>query len=142
MMQSARGRRETLGRFIYRPERLSPGEAQAIAKAYVTAPAYEEASAMMRAGRVDELQRPSVAARFARCDGGLDPAPRRQAGLNGPRDGGEIGAERQARLDRARLVLLGALLSLYVATLVWMRRMATGTPLPRFVGAAARAAAS
>jgi pimeloyl-ACP methyl ester carboxylesterase len=56
MMQSARGRRETLGRFIYRPERLSPGEAQAIAKAYVTAPAYEEASAMMRAGRVDELK--------------------------------------------------------------------------------------
>ena len=39
-------------------------------------------------------------------------------------------------------ILLIALLSLYVATLVWMRRMATGTPLPRFVGAAARAAAS
>ncbi len=31
-------------------------------------------------------------------------------------------------------VLLAALLSLYVATLVWMRRMATGSPLPRFVG--------
>jgi pimeloyl-ACP methyl ester carboxylesterase len=56
MMQTARGRRETLGRFIYRPERLSPGEAQAIAKAYVTAPAYDEASALMRAGRVDELK--------------------------------------------------------------------------------------
>lgn len=56
MMQGARGRRETLGRFIYRPERLSPGEAEAIAKAYVTAPAYEEASAMMRAGRVDDLK--------------------------------------------------------------------------------------
>ncbi len=39
-------------------------------------------------------------------------------------------------------VLLVALLSLYLATLVWMRRMATGTPLPRFVGAAARASAS
>ncbi|EAP98659.1 putative integral membrane protein [Janibacter sp. HTCC2649] len=39
-------------------------------------------------------------------------------------------------------VLLVLLLSLYVATLVWMRRMTTGTPLPRFVGAAARAAAS
>ncbi|WP_353952487.1 type II secretion system F family protein [Knoellia sp. S7-12] len=39
-------------------------------------------------------------------------------------------------------VLLVLLLSLYVATLVWMRRMATGAPLPRFVGAAARAAAS
>jgi pimeloyl-ACP methyl ester carboxylesterase len=56
MMQSARGRRETLGRFIYRPERLSPGEAQAIASAYVTAPAYDEASALMRAGRVEELK--------------------------------------------------------------------------------------
>ena len=39
-------------------------------------------------------------------------------------------------------VLLAVLLSLYVATLVWMRAMATGTPLPRFVGAAARQAAS
>ena len=51
-----RGRRRALGRFIYRPERLSQGEAQAIAKAYVTAPAYEEASALMRAGRVQELK--------------------------------------------------------------------------------------
>ena len=56
VMQTARGRRETLGRFIYRPERLSPGEANAIAKAYVTAPAYDEASALMRAGRVEELK--------------------------------------------------------------------------------------
>ena len=39
-------------------------------------------------------------------------------------------------------VLLAALLCLYVATLVWMRRMATGSPLPRFVGQAARQAAS
>lgn len=39
-----------------------------------------------------------------------------------------------------QLILL-TLLSLYVATLVWMRRMATGTPLPRFIGAAARAEA-
>lgn len=31
-------------------------------------------------------------------------------------------------------VLLVALLSLYVATLVWMRTMATGRPLPRFIG--------
>ena len=31
---------------------------------------------------------------------------------------------------------------LYVATLVWMRRMATGQPLPRFIGAAARAEAA
>jgi pimeloyl-ACP methyl ester carboxylesterase len=56
MMQTARGRRETLGRFIYRPERLSPGEASAIASAYVTAPAYDEASALMRAGRIEELK--------------------------------------------------------------------------------------
>ena len=35
-------------------------------------------------------------------------------------------------------VLLMLLLTLYVATLVWMRRMATGAPLPRFIGAAAR----
>jgi pimeloyl-ACP methyl ester carboxylesterase len=55
-MATARGRRRALGRFIYRPERLSPGEAEAIARAYVTAPAYEEASAMMRAGRVEELK--------------------------------------------------------------------------------------
>jgi pimeloyl-ACP methyl ester carboxylesterase len=56
VMATARGRRRALGRFIYRPERLSPGEAEAIARAYVTAPAYEEASAMMRAGRVEELK--------------------------------------------------------------------------------------
>ena len=31
-------------------------------------------------------------------------------------------------------VILTALLGLYVATLVWMRRMATGAPLPRFIG--------
>ena len=33
-------------------------------------------------------------------------------------------------------VILVTLLSLYVATLVWMRTMATGKPLPRFIGAA------
>ena len=31
-------------------------------------------------------------------------------------------------------LLLAVLLSLYVATLVWMRTMATGRPLPRFIG--------
>jgi pimeloyl-ACP methyl ester carboxylesterase len=56
IMSTARGRRQALGRFIYHPERLSPGEAQAIAEAYVTAPAYDEASALMRAGRVEELK--------------------------------------------------------------------------------------
>jgi pimeloyl-ACP methyl ester carboxylesterase len=56
MMSTARGRRRALGRFIYRPERLSSGEATAIAKAYVTAPAYDDASALMRAGRIEELK--------------------------------------------------------------------------------------
>ena len=37
-------------------------------------------------------------------------------------------------------VLLVGLLGLYVATLVWMRPMATGRPLPRFIGAAAKQA--
>jgi Flp pilus assembly protein TadB len=37
-------------------------------------------------------------------------------------------------------VILVVLLSMYVATLVWMRVMATGKPLPRFIGAAAREA--
>ena len=35
-------------------------------------------------------------------------------------------------------MILVMLLSLYVATLVWMRRMAAGKPLPRFIGVAAR----
>jgi pimeloyl-ACP methyl ester carboxylesterase len=56
MMATARGRRRALGRFIHRPEQLRPGEAEAIARAYVTAPAYEEASALMRAGRIEELK--------------------------------------------------------------------------------------
>ena len=56
MMSTARGRRRALGRFIFRPERLSPGEAESIARAYVTAPAYDDASALMRAGRVEELK--------------------------------------------------------------------------------------
>jgi pimeloyl-ACP methyl ester carboxylesterase len=56
MMATARGRRRALGRFIFHPERLSPGEAEAIASAYVTAPAYDEAGALMRAGRVEELK--------------------------------------------------------------------------------------
>jgi tight adherence protein B len=35
-------------------------------------------------------------------------------------------------------MILVLLLGAYVATLVWMRRMAAGKPLPRFIGAAAR----
>jgi pimeloyl-ACP methyl ester carboxylesterase len=56
IMYTARGRRRALGRVIYHPERLSPGEAEAIASAYVTAPAYDEANELMRAGRVEELK--------------------------------------------------------------------------------------
>jgi pimeloyl-ACP methyl ester carboxylesterase len=56
MMATARGRRTVLGRFVHRPERLQPGEAEAIARAYVTAPAYEETSALMRAGRIEDLK--------------------------------------------------------------------------------------
>lgn len=37
-------------------------------------------------------------------------------------------------------VILVVLLSAYVATLVWMRQMAVGRPLPRFLGAAAESA--
>jgi tight adherence protein B len=39
-------------------------------------------------------------------------------------------------------LILTALLGLYVATLVWMRRMATGTPLPRFIGTSVTQGAS
>lgn len=35
-------------------------------------------------------------------------------------------------------VILVALLGVYVAALIWMRRMTIGEPLPRFIGAAAR----
>lgn len=38
-------------------------------------------------------------------------------------------------------LLLTVLLGMYVATLLWMRKMAMGKPLPRFIGAAAKAAA-
>ena len=42
---------------IHLPARApQPGEAEAIARAYVTAPAYDEASALMRAGRVEDLK--------------------------------------------------------------------------------------
>jgi pimeloyl-ACP methyl ester carboxylesterase len=60
LMATARGRRRALGRFVHRPERLSPGEAEAIARAYFTAPAYDEAGALMRAGRVEELKGISI----------------------------------------------------------------------------------
>lgn len=56
LMLTANGRRRSLGRFFHYPERLSPGEAAAVARAYVTAPAYPESSALMRAGSVGELK--------------------------------------------------------------------------------------
>lgn len=56
MMSSAAWRRRSLGRFFHHPERLSAAEAAAVARAYVTAPAYAEAAALMRAGRVEDMQ--------------------------------------------------------------------------------------
>jgi pimeloyl-ACP methyl ester carboxylesterase len=56
MALTAQGRRRMLGRFFRHPERLSPREAMAVARAYVTAPGYAEASALMRAGRVEDLE--------------------------------------------------------------------------------------
>jgi pimeloyl-ACP methyl ester carboxylesterase len=55
MMSTAAGRRRALGRFVHHPERLSPAEAQSMARAYVTAPAYSRASDLMRAGQVGPL---------------------------------------------------------------------------------------
>jgi len=55
MMSTAAGRSRALGRFVHHPERLSPAEAGSMARAYVTAPAYPRASALMRAGQVGPL---------------------------------------------------------------------------------------
>ncbi|HEY6638563.1 MAG TPA: alpha/beta fold hydrolase [Solirubrobacterales bacterium] len=68
LMATARGRRQALGRFIHHPERLRAGEAEAIAKAYVTAPAYEETSALMRAGQIEELKSIKVPITLAWAD--------------------------------------------------------------------------
>jgi pimeloyl-ACP methyl ester carboxylesterase len=54
-MWTARGRRRTLRRFVHHPERLSPREAQIMARAYVTSRGYPEANALMRAGKVGPL---------------------------------------------------------------------------------------
>ncbi len=53
---TARGRTRLLGRSFLHPERLSPGEAAAIARAYVSSPAYPRASHLMRTGRVDDMK--------------------------------------------------------------------------------------
>ena len=55
MMSTAEGRRRALGRFVHHPERLSSAEARSMARAYVTAPAYPRASALMRAGQIGPL---------------------------------------------------------------------------------------
>jgi pimeloyl-ACP methyl ester carboxylesterase len=54
-MSTAAGRRRSLGRFLEHPERMTASEAAMMASAYVTAPAYPEASALMRAGQVGSL---------------------------------------------------------------------------------------
>jgi pimeloyl-ACP methyl ester carboxylesterase len=56
MLSTAAGRRRALGRFVHHPERLSPGEAVKMARAYVTAPAYPQASALMRGGEIGSVE--------------------------------------------------------------------------------------
>jgi pimeloyl-ACP methyl ester carboxylesterase len=56
LLWTAAGRRRVLGRSFHHAENLSPAEALAVARAYITAPAYPEASALMRAGRVEDMQ--------------------------------------------------------------------------------------
>lgn len=53
---TAQGRTRMLGRSFLHPERLSPAEAAAVARAYVGAPAYPRASQLMRSGRVEDLK--------------------------------------------------------------------------------------
>jgi pimeloyl-ACP methyl ester carboxylesterase len=53
---TAGGRRRMLGRSFQYPERLSPGDAAAVARAYVNAPAYPRASQLMRTSRVEHLE--------------------------------------------------------------------------------------
>ena len=54
-LSTARGRRRALGRFVHHPERLSQAEALSMVRAYVTAPAYPQASALMRSGRIGSI---------------------------------------------------------------------------------------
>lgn len=53
---TARGRARMLGRSFLHPERLTPREAAAVARAYLGAPAYPRASHLMRTGRVEDLK--------------------------------------------------------------------------------------
>ena len=52
---TAQGRTRMLGRSFFRPERLTPREAAAVARAYLRSPAYPRASYLMRTGRVEDL---------------------------------------------------------------------------------------
>jgi pimeloyl-ACP methyl ester carboxylesterase len=52
---TAKGRARMLGRSFLHPERLTPREAAAVARAYVGAPAYQRASYLMRTGRIQDL---------------------------------------------------------------------------------------
>jgi pimeloyl-ACP methyl ester carboxylesterase len=56
VMATAAGRRQALGRFMAHPERMRPEEAVAMARAYVTAPGYPEANALMRGGAIGEIK--------------------------------------------------------------------------------------
>jgi pimeloyl-ACP methyl ester carboxylesterase len=52
---TAKGRARMLGRSFLHPERLTPREAAAVARAYLGAPAYPRASYLMRTGRIEDL---------------------------------------------------------------------------------------
>jgi pimeloyl-ACP methyl ester carboxylesterase len=83
MMSTAEGRRRALGSFVHHPERLSPDEARSMARAYVTAPAYLRASALMRAGEVGSLDdlRVPVTLAWAEFDGVVRSRPLRDGAL-------------------------------------------------------------
>ena len=55
IMWTRRGRRRALGRSFHRPELLGRADALAVARAYLRAPAYPQASALMRAGKVADM---------------------------------------------------------------------------------------
>jgi pimeloyl-ACP methyl ester carboxylesterase len=60
LARSERGRRLMLGRHVARPERVPPGAAARLARAYLTAPSYRAASTAMRAGLFSGMEEISV----------------------------------------------------------------------------------
>src|SRR5262249_42933378 len=93
IMRSPRGRR-LLGRAYVHPDRISPSDAAAIARAYVSAPGYPEASRLMRANRVEDMTGISAPITIAWAEydalvrnrplrGGILPSRVRQAELPG-----------------------------------------------------------